>query len=389
MLPTACDFTVFGGTGDLALRKLLPALYHRDLRGPAARRHPDHRRLALRPRRRRLPRRGPRRRSTSHVDAADLYDGRGRPVPRPACYHLTLDADDPEDWHRCHALLKDRPHPDEAVRVFYLAVAPEALRLDLPAPRRDRRRRRARPRGAGEADRPRPRLGPRGQRRRRPGLRRVADLPDRPLPRQGERPEPPGHALRQHLPRAAVELALGRPRADHRRRDRSGSASRGDYYDHAGALRDMVQNHLLQLLCLVAMEPPTYVGRETVRDEKLKVLQALRADGARRTSTATPSAAATAPGSSTASPCRRTPTTSATPGPHRDLRGPQGRGAELALGRGAVLPAHRQADGPTGLRDRGGLQGAAALDVPRQRGRRPRPTGCTSWSSPTRACACT
>jgi glucose-6-phosphate 1-dehydrogenase len=38
----------------------------------------------------------------------------------------------------------------------------------------------------------------------------------------------------------------------------------------------MVQNHLLQLLCLVAMEPPTYVGRETVRDEKLKVLQALR-----------------------------------------------------------------------------------------------------------------
>jgi glucose-6-phosphate 1-dehydrogenase len=38
----------------------------------------------------------------------------------------------------------------------------------------------------------------------------------------------------------------------------------------------MVQNHLLQLLCLVAMEPPTYVGRETVRDEKLKVLQALK-----------------------------------------------------------------------------------------------------------------
>jgi glucose-6-phosphate 1-dehydrogenase len=38
----------------------------------------------------------------------------------------------------------------------------------------------------------------------------------------------------------------------------------------------MVQNHLLQLLCLVAMEPPTYVDRETVRDEKLKVLQALK-----------------------------------------------------------------------------------------------------------------
>jgi glucose-6-phosphate 1-dehydrogenase len=55
-----------------------------------------------------------------------------------------------------------------------------------------------------------------------------------------------------------------------------GVGGRGEYYDHAGALRDMVQNHLLQLLCLVAMEPPTYVGRETVRDEKVKVLQALR-----------------------------------------------------------------------------------------------------------------
>ena len=55
-----------------------------------------------------------------------------------------------------------------------------------------------------------------------------------------------------------------------------GVGERGDYYDTSGALRDMVQNHLLQLLCLVAMEPPTYVGRETVRDEKLKVLQALK-----------------------------------------------------------------------------------------------------------------
>ena len=55
-----------------------------------------------------------------------------------------------------------------------------------------------------------------------------------------------------------------------------GVGDRGSYYDSSGAMRDMVQNHLLQLLCLVAMEPPTYVGRETVRDEKLKVLQALR-----------------------------------------------------------------------------------------------------------------
>ena len=55
-----------------------------------------------------------------------------------------------------------------------------------------------------------------------------------------------------------------------------GVESRGDYYDKSGALRDMVQNHLLQLLCLLAMEPPSNLGADAVRDEKLKVLRALK-----------------------------------------------------------------------------------------------------------------
>jgi len=55
-----------------------------------------------------------------------------------------------------------------------------------------------------------------------------------------------------------------------------GVEGRGDYYDKSGALRDMVQNHLLQLLCLLAMEPPSDLGADSVRDEKLKVLRALR-----------------------------------------------------------------------------------------------------------------
>src|SRR3954453_14883126 len=122
VLPTACDFTVFGGTGDLALRQLLPALYPRDLEGqlPA-----DHRILG--------------------VSRSDLDDAGWREEVRTALttsvaaedlvtpvvdrflarlYHLMLDAEDPEDWDRFHALLKDRPHPEQAVRVFYLAVAP-------------------------------------------------------------------------------------------------------------------------------------------------------------------------------------------------------------------------------------------------------------------------
>ncbi len=55
-----------------------------------------------------------------------------------------------------------------------------------------------------------------------------------------------------------------------------GVEGRWGYYDDYGALRDMVQNHLLQLLCLVAMEPPASLEPDSVRNEKIKVLQSLR-----------------------------------------------------------------------------------------------------------------
>lgn len=55
-----------------------------------------------------------------------------------------------------------------------------------------------------------------------------------------------------------------------------GIEERGAYYEQAGALRDVVQNHLLQLVALVAMEPPTAFEANAVRDEKLKVLRAIR-----------------------------------------------------------------------------------------------------------------
>jgi len=54
-----------------------------------------------------------------------------------------------------------------------------------------------------------------------------------------------------------------------------GVGGRGSYYDKSGAMRDMVQNHLMQLLCLTAMEPPAHFEPNAVRDEKLKVIRAL------------------------------------------------------------------------------------------------------------------
>lgn len=55
-----------------------------------------------------------------------------------------------------------------------------------------------------------------------------------------------------------------------------GVGSRAGFYDSTGAMRDMVQNHLLQLLCIIAMEPPVSLSPDAVRDEKLKVLRSLR-----------------------------------------------------------------------------------------------------------------
>ena len=58
--------------------------------------------------------------------------------------------------------------------------------------------------------------------------------------------------------------------------EKVGIEGRWAYYDGVGQLRDMVQNHLMQLLCLVAMEPPNSLEAESIRDEKVKIVKALR-----------------------------------------------------------------------------------------------------------------
>jgi glucose-6-phosphate 1-dehydrogenase len=59
--------------------------------------------------------------------------------------------------------------------------------------------------------------------------------------------------------------------------EKLGVGQRGGYYEEAGALRDMVQNHLLQILSLMAMEPPVSLEAEAIRDEKVKLLKSIRA----------------------------------------------------------------------------------------------------------------
>jgi glucose-6-phosphate 1-dehydrogenase len=70
---------------------------------------------------------------------------------------------------------------------------------------------------------------------------------------------------RQHVDHVQITVA-----------EEVGVGSRAGYYEGAGALRDMVQSHLLQLLCLVAMEPPAAYDADSIRNEKVKVLQSVR-----------------------------------------------------------------------------------------------------------------
>ena len=140
-----------------------------------------------------------------------------------------------------------------------------------------------------------------------------------------------------------------------------GVERRGQFYDKTGALRDMVQNHLLQLLCIMAMEPPASSDPDAVRDEKLKVLRALRPLRDRDVLTKT------VRGQYRAGRRARRAGAGVSGGgghragqQHRDIRRAQGRDRHLALGGSAVLPAHRQA--PAGPADgtRGDFRRGAA-----------------------------
>lgn len=75
---------------------------------------------------------------------------------------------------------------------------------------------------------------------------------------------------RQHISRVSITMA-----------ESFDIAGRGGFYDEVGAIRDVVQNHLLQMVALLAMEPPVDDSAESLRDEKIKVLRAVRADSAR------------------------------------------------------------------------------------------------------------
>ncbi len=264
------DCVVFGATGDLTLRKLLPALYYRfrDRQIPA-----DSRIIAAA--RSDLTDESYRQRAAKaleqHVAAADLdREVATRFYERLSYTRLDGTADD--GWGELGRALSETP---DRVRVFYLATSPDLYGLicaqigrhDLVTP--NSRVVLEKPIGH-DLD----------------SARAVNDEVGKVFT------EAQTFRIDHYLGKETVQNLLALRFAnliferlwntdviDHVQitvGETVGVEERGGYYDHSGALRDMVQNHMLQLLCLLAMDPPASLDADAVRNEKLKVLRALR-----------------------------------------------------------------------------------------------------------------
>ncbi len=352
------DCIVFGATGDLTLRKLLPALYNRfrdgqiphdariigaarsDWTTPSFRAAPPTRCSTTWPSRtwtRRWPSASPPWCTTPRATPAR----RAGWTTSPTCWRAA------------------GPRPRVLPRHLARPVRP-----DLPEPAGRRAGHGAEPRRAGEADRPRP-----------ASAREINDVVGQVFT------EAQTFRIDHYLGKETVQNLLALRFAnvvferlwnadviDHVQitvGETVGVEGRGDYYDHSGALRDMVQNHLMQLLCLLAMEPPTSLEADSVRDEKLKVLRSLKPIAPHEVGQVTvrgqysPGRGGRPGGAGLPGRPRPRPHQ-----PHRDLRGAEGRDPELALGRRAVLPAQRQAPAAEGQRDRGAVPQRPVQRVP-------------------------
>ena len=263
------DLVVFGGTGDLAFRKLYPALFHRE--------HSDQFTEPTRiigVSRRHLDRDDFRARVKDALVKFKAVDADGGPTLERFLSRLdyvSADATSDAGWSDLNSLLG----PDERIRAFYLATAPD---LFCPLAKR---------------------IGAEGLKTARSRI-----IVEKPIGRDGASaavindeigsvfPEGCIFRIDHYLGKESVQnlMALrfanilleplwNSAHIDHVQitvAETLGVEGRGDYYDQSGAICDMVQNHMMQLLCLVAMEPPNSLDADSLRDEKVKVLKALQ-----------------------------------------------------------------------------------------------------------------
>jgi glucose-6-phosphate 1-dehydrogenase len=264
------DLIIFGGTGDLAMRKLLPALYHRDRdkqftgksriiavgrseldRGAYLAQVEESLRANL---------------------AADEFDAAHWKSFSKRIVYLRIDVSSPKNWETLRTVLDGA---EDRIRVAYLATAPS---LFGPIAK-----------------------GLKSNKLITANSRIVLEKPlGRDLASASEINDQVGkcfaenqiYRIDHYLGKETVQNLLAlrfanslfeplwkRGVVDHVQitvAEDLGVGGRIDFYDRVGALRDMVQNHILQLVCLTAMEAPSSLHHDAVRDEKIKVLRALR-----------------------------------------------------------------------------------------------------------------
>jgi glucose-6-phosphate 1-dehydrogenase len=263
------DLVIFGATGDLAKRKIFPSLYRRLAVGqmPADARVIGAARTKMN---RAEFRKSVKETLQQFVDAREL-----KPEPLEAFLntldYVPLDAAGEGGWHALAKKLDEKP---DHIRAFYLSVAPQIF-------------------------------GPIAHRLAENGIATPESriVVEKPLGHDLASAKALNAELRQHFAEGQIyriDHYLGKETVQNLMAIRFanalfeplwnshyveqvqitvaesiGIAGRGAYYDKSGAMRDMVQNHMMQLLCLTAMEPPSKFDPNAVRDEKLKVIRAL------------------------------------------------------------------------------------------------------------------
>ncbi len=264
------DLVIFGGTGDLAMRKLLPALYHRERDGQIT---GDSRIIAAS--------RGALGRDEylglveaalrENLGSGDFDDAEWAKL-RERIHYVQSDAYDHDNWGALAGLLAGG---EDRIRVAYLATAPNLFGTIAQGLKKN-----GLVTGSSRIVLEKP-LGHDYE-----SAREINDAVGRCFP------ENQIYRIDHYLGKETVQNLLAlrfanslfeplwrRGAIDHVQitvAEDLGVGGRVEYYDDIGALRDMVQNHLLQLVCLVAMEAPSSLHHDAVRDEKIKVLRALR-----------------------------------------------------------------------------------------------------------------
>jgi len=264
------NIVIFGGTGDLTQRKLLPALFHRWKDGQIS---PNSRIIGSA--RTEMDTDGYKEfaKSACQRDAGDdkLDEDQWREFAQLLEYHRLDVLDEKSDWKG----LKGKTDTDLEINVYYLATAPR-LYVDIAKALSDAKM--VTPGSRVVLEKP---IG--------------TDLASAKAINDGVCAffdEHQVYRIDHYLGKETVQNLMvlrfanrlmepvwNRSSIDHVQitvSESLGLEGRAGYYDKSGALRDMVQNHLLQLLCLTAMEPPLSFQGDDVRTEKLKVLRALR-----------------------------------------------------------------------------------------------------------------